>query len=112
MDPPEILERRRLVALHSFNRNVSCFNKLIARNSPAVLVHPQHQKVVTAWRHLEEVHEALMEVPNVDVHADEDGYNFLDQPAETFDALMESYSRFLSKKRPDTGRLGKGIHFH
>ena len=69
---------RRSTALNQFTRNLSLFNKLIQNSAPAVTVTSLYQGVVASWEKLEEVHNAYLEITDIDVETDIGGYRYID----------------------------------
>ena len=97
MGDADAAKRRRSTALNQFTRNVNSFNKLIQNSAPAVTVTPSYEKVIAAWEKLEEVHDAYLEIADIDVETDIGGYRYIDEPAERHDAVLVSYSNFLKE---------------
>ena len=61
------LKKRRTVALGTFTWNEKSLIQMIDTNSPKHIAVPQYEKLQACWNKLEEVHDAFIEVADVEI---------------------------------------------
>ena len=88
-------KKQRTIALRQYTRNLNHLDKLLDDASPAVLVTPHFEKFQGSWTKLEEAQDKFIELTDIDIEADKDGLDFLDEPSERYQQALIRYSTYL-----------------
>ena len=88
-------KKQRTVALRQYTRNHNNLIKLLDEASPAVLVTPHFEKFQESWSKLEEAQDNFIELTDIDIEADKDGLDFIDEPSERYQQALVRYSTYL-----------------
>ena len=87
-------KRVRTLAKSKFTRALNVFTRLLAEESPRMLVEPQYETVKSCWESLEKAQDDYLSVTEDDIEA-EGGLDYLDDPGEKHTIALIAYSAWL-----------------